>query len=246
MGEKSVRLKKQFRARVTIDKWEGKLDFFVIPKLAQECILGVGAQRKLKLLIDFDKEVISFGRITENGEIEVLKKNIHEKIKPRTEINSIKLRQNEQDNTYDLDKTDDMTEPLMDDEISEADIDAKLSEIDEITLEQRNRLKNLIIKRFEPYEYTLRFDEKTPYFHKSYPIPLKYLEKVDLEIERMLRYDIIERSYSQFINPLVPVIKRNGSIRLCLNARELNKRLQNDHDGPEGMDEVLRKCAKVG
>ena len=75
--------------------------------------------------------------------------------------------------------------------------------------------------------------------------PLKHLEKVDLEIQRMLKYDIIERSRSQFINPIVPLTKKSGVVRLCLDARELNLRLKNDHDGPEGMDEVLRKCAKV-
>ena len=44
------------------------------------------------------------------------------------------------------------------------------------------------IKRFKNFEYTLEFKDKAPYFHKSYPIPLKYMEKVDDEIEKMLRY----------------------------------------------------------
>ena len=74
---------------------------------------------------------------------------------------------------------------------------------------------------------------------------MKHFEKVDLEIERMLKYDIIERSRSQYINPIVPVIKKSGAVRLCLDAREINVRLKNDHDGPEGMDEVLRKCTGV-
>ena len=71
---------------------------------------------------------------------------------------------------------------------------------------------------------------------------MQYREKVDLEIERMLAYGTIERSTTPFINPMLPVNKSNGSVRLCMDARELNKRLQPDRDGPEEMEEVLRKC----
>ena len=141
------------------------------------------------------------------------------------------------------------------DEITDEEIEGKLMEVDDITDAQKLRLRDLIYKykdifrkapgRFQSFEYKLEFQDENPYFFKSYPIPLKHLEKADSEIDRMLNYDIIERSSSQYINPIVPVIKKSGAVRLCLDVRELNVHLKNDHDGPEGMDEVLRKCAKV-
>lgn len=85
-----------------------------------------------------------------------------------------------------------------------------------------------------------------PYFSKSYPVPFKHKEAVDREVNRMLEYGIIERSFSPYINPIVPVVKKDGSVRLCLDARELNRRLQDDHDGPEDMEQVFKKCAKGG
>ena len=49
----------------------------------------------------------------------------------------------------------------------------------------------------------------------------------------MLAYGIIERSNTAFNNSHVPVIRKDRDIRLCLDARELNKKLQPDHDEPE-------------
>ena len=44
---------------------------------------------------------------------------------------------------------------------------------------------------------------------------------------------------------MLPVIKKDSSVRLCIDARELNQRLQPDRDGPEEMEEVLRKCSNM-
>ncbi|CAB0040116.1 unnamed protein product [Trichogramma brassicae] len=94
--------------------------------------------------------------------------------------------------------------------------------------------------------YKLRIQDTSPYQIKSYPIPIAHRAAVAEEIARMLRYDIIERSYSQYVNPIVAVVKKNNTVRLCLDARELNKRLDNDHDGPEEIGQLLKKCAKIG
>lgn len=78
---------------------------------------------------------------------------------------------------------------------------------------------------------------------KNYPIPTKYRNKVNDEIEKMIKLNIIERSESQlYISPLVITIKKDGKVRVCLDARELNKRLKNDHDGPIEMNEIFKKC----
>ena len=61
----------------------------------------------------------------------------------------------------------------------------------------------------------------------------------------MLEEDIIEPSDSEFINPLVIVLKNNGDVRVCLDARELNNYLQLDHEGAEAIDELLSRCANI-
>ena len=139
------------------------------------------------------------------------------------EINRITVQLHETDEPPYYNETDSHSTA---DEITDAEIDSKLAEVDDITGLQKERLRDLIYKyrqifrkalgRFKSFEYRLEFQDEKPYFFKSYHIPLKHLEKVDLEIERMLKYDIIERSRSQYINPILPVIKKSGAVRLSL------------------------------
>ena len=49
-------------------------------------------------------------------------------------------------------------------------------------------------------------------------MPIKYHQAVQTEIKRMIVYGIVERTQSPYINHLVNVIKRDGRIRLHLDA----------------------------
>ena len=49
---------------------------------------------------------------------------------------------------------------------------------------------------------------------------MQYSEKVDVEIERMLAYGILERSTIPFINPMLRVNNLDGSVRLCMDVRK--------------------------
>lgn len=53
-----------------------------------------------------------------------------------------------------------------------------------------------------------------------------YIQReINSEITRMLDLGIIEKATCpKWLNPVIPVRKSNGNIRLCLDARELNKR----------------------
>ena len=58
----------------------------------------------------------------------------------------------------------------------------------------------------------------------------------------MLDIGIIQRSNSPYINPIVPVIKKDGSVRLCLDARKLNEILIQDWECPEPAVVLFQKC----
>ena len=55
-----------------------------------------------------------------------------------------------------------------------------------------------------------------------YTIPVHYFDKVRGEIKTMLEIGIIERTKSQWASPLITVLKKDGSIRLCGDYRRLN------------------------
>lgn len=53
-------------------------------------------------------------------------------------------------------------------------------------------------------------------------IPITKREAVDKEIQRLLDCNIIEPSTSPWASNIVPVTKKNGSIRICVDMRSLN------------------------
>ena len=76
---------------------------------------------------------------------------------------------------------------------------------------------------------------------RSYPIPYSLKEAVRAEINKMLLNDIIEHSQSPYTSPIVAIQKKNGQVRLCLDAREINKHIVNDRTSPGEIEEILKK-----
>jgi hypothetical protein len=56
-----------------------------------------------------------------------------------------------------------------------------------------------------------------PYIYSPY-----MQEKINQEVERMLKIGVIEPSTSQWANAVVATDKKDGRIRLCLDSRKLN------------------------
>lgn len=80
------------------------------------------------------------------------------------------------------------------------------------------------------YKHKIEVIDTKAYKARTYPIPDVHKEKVREHLMELEQQGIIKKAATQYINPLVVVIKKNGDIRMCLDARELNKRMANDHD----------------
>ena len=60
--------------------------------------------------------------------------------------------------------------------------------------------------------------EATRQFHKARPLPFMLRKKVKQELERLQEQGVIEPvQLSDWAAPVVPVLKKDGSIRLCGN-----------------------------
>ena len=66
-------------------------------------------------------------------------------------------------------------------------------------------------------------------------------EAVRVEINRLIDEDIIEPSYSPYTSPILAVPKKNGKVRICLDAQEINKVIVNDRTSPGEIEEILKK-----
>ena len=60
-----------------------------------------------------------------------------------------------------------------------------------------------------------------------------------------IQHSSIQRSSSPYINPIVPVIKKDGTVRLCLDARKLNEILLEDWECPEPAEILFQKCKGI-
>ena len=74
---------------------------------------------------------------------------------------------------------------------------------------------------------------------------MRYQDAVRTEIRRMEEHGVIERAQSSYINPMVTVIKKDQSVRLCLDARKINSVTMPDYEGAIPINDVLTKCGNI-
>lgn len=99
--------------------------------------------------------------------------------------------------------------------------------IDEFLLKlNKNNLVELLQREFPTVfasglgtctkKFTLKLLDKNPVFIKARPLPLALRKPVERELERLEAEGTIRKvEYSDYGTPIVPVIKKNGEIRIC-------------------------------
>lgn len=89
------------------------------------------------------------------------------------------------------------------------------------------------------YIHRIKVKDIENYKAKSYPIPYKYREEVAAEILKMKEQGIIENSNTPYINPIVVVKKSSGELRLCLDARNINKCSIPQYESPANIESIF-------
>jgi len=91
------------------------------------------------------------------------------------------------------------------------------------------------------YEHRLKITVERPRICHNYPIPLALRESTKKAIEKMIQDGVIERGISQYCNPLRIIKKQDGSVRVCLDARWLNKVIEDDQESLPLINELIQK-----
>ena len=81
-------------------------------------------------------------------------------------------------------------------------------------------------------------------FTRPYQIPIYYLKEVEDQIQNMLEQGLIRPSRSPYNSPIVPVKKRDGGLRLCLDFRKLNTLIKDDRFPLPRINEILAQLGK--
>lgn len=84
-------------------------------------------------------------------------------------------------------------------------------------LEKYNDVFKKELGKFNKSEVKLKLKSKVePKFCKPRPVPLAIKPKVEEEIDKLLRLGVLEQvDYSSWGTPIVPILKKNGEIRIC-------------------------------
>lgn len=116
-------------------------------------------------------------------------------------------------------------------------------------------LKQLLIRRQKVfteklgctnlYEHRIKMIDETPFVKYPYPVPLAYRDKVEEKIKEMEKQNIIRRAATPYASPLTYTLKKDGSVRVLLDARELNTRIEGETEKPPLITEVLQQFLGV-
>ncbi|XP_039276052.1 uncharacterized protein K02A2.6-like [Nilaparvata lugens] len=146
-------------------------------------------------------------------------------------------------NNNDIDKdptSEELLEGLLDriDHCTEWDSDTK-DNIARVFIENRDIFSEQpgLAKHFE---CQLKVKPYGAYYQKSYLISFTYHPPAIAEMNRMQDLGIIEPLSSQYSLPIVCVAEKDGTMRLCLDARVLNSISGDDCKGPDQIEQVLQ------
>lgn len=126
--------------------------------------------------------------------------------------------------------------------------------LDHLKNYEQSQLTELLTKfsdifAMEPHElpgcpliqHKIRTTTDRPVYKKPYRLPESKVKEVQEQVDDMLEANIIRHSVSPYNSPLVLVSKPDGSIRICVDYRQLNQITVPDHFFPPEIHELLDK-----
>ncbi len=84
-----------------------------------------------------------------------------------------------------------------------------------------------------------------PVVHACRKVPFALREKLKEELARMEKLDVIKRidEPTDWVSSLVIVLKKNGSLRICLDPRDLNRAIKREHFKLPTREEIMSQFA---
>lgn len=96
----------------------------------------------------------------------------------------------------------------------------------------------------KPYHIKLK-ENVTPVISPIRKVPLALMKPLENTLNELMKNNIIEKveGASDWVNPLVLVKKSNGSLRICLDPKHLNKAIKREHIRFPTFEEITSKLS---
>ncbi|MEW8544650.1 MAG: reverse transcriptase domain-containing protein, partial [Candidatus Thiodiazotropha sp.] len=94
-------------------------------------------------------------------------------------------------------------------------------------------------------KHDVKLNSDIPVSKKAYILPYALRDKVKKEIQDMIEAGIAEKSASPYASPIVIVPKKDNSIRLCVDYRQLNQVTIFDPQPMPKLEDIINKLGKA-
>lgn len=223
--KKLYEVSKGISAKITFNKKECHMQFLIVDQMSHDAVIGTNELDKNAVIIDYVN-----GQLEIDGEIiKFCKENKDRNMNYEDNVEVLNLCRN-------VNNSDGQIIP---NKVINCDIRWKTA-IEEL-LSKNCELINEESRVAKKYVHQIEVKGIEHFKSKSYPIPYKYKNEVEKEIQNMLDQNIIEKCNSKFINPIVVVKKNNGELRLCLDARNINKYTTPQYEAPMNIESIFGK-----
>ena len=92
-------------------------------------------------------------------------------------------------------------------------------------------------------QHQIRLTDNMPIRCKPYPLPYAMREELRNEVDTMLEMRVVRPSTSPYASPIVMVKKKNGSNRMCVDFRKLNKITEVDPAPMTTADDLFQRLS---
>lgn len=237
------RVKQQSLLTFSINDQEITYEFLLIPDLVYPVILGIDLLRYLQVKIDLESDCINYkyqGKWFDACQIDP----IHDYVAPDTvELKAINVKNHVYATPPEFPSVDRLANIRNIVASTDLTVDQKLAF--QSILEQNQCVFSDIPGRTNKYVHCIKLRDDQEFCRKQYPIPLAYKDAIQKQLDIMEAWGVIKRTATPYISPLMATLKKNGAVRLCLDARHLNSVMEREHETPRSMDEILRSLNNV-
>lgn len=233
IGTRSKKITRQVYLRIQLNGVTWDVVFLVIPGLVRDAILGTEFLHQNQATIQFEARTISL--MSPNG-VTVTVPWTKDERGPDLRIEIL--------------ETEEYTDPATGEDVRSI-IDEKVSAADGINEEERRQLKDVLQKNINIFtkkpgsvtDFVVKFEvsDETPFCIQSYPVPFAKRPAVEDRIKKMEEWGVVRRASTPYISPILPIFKKDGSVRICLDARHLNERIVMDRECPPPPGELLQR-----
>lgn len=235
VGGKTQRIKYQTYLPITIGEVTFEVVCLVVPHLNRDMLIGCDFLSKNKASLNFEKWIFEI-----NGEQGVVStdfiykvsydKSLHVNICEEKNVCQVTTS-----NTVHKYNATDFRAAVDKSNLGNESDKAKLFQL----LDDNGDLFSECPGRVNCYEHEITMRDEEPFYVRSYPVPYIYRGEVVKQIKEMLDWGIISMEKTEYVSPLVTVIKKDKSVRVCLDARRLNSKMGKDYIPPPNAFELL-------